>query len=339
MLRGVLDQLDEMGNLLPRYTAPRCLLTRQTVGGCDLCQTICPHEAVQVQMGGRGIQIDPQACTGCGLCVGVCPSGALEYDLLAPLTALNDQRPQVQPQGAQDSATLTCSKSGAGGPQLHCLGRVTSALLGMSGSWDLPLTLLHGDCGGCPVGSGEVPGALARAQDAAQALRQSTGRPARITVRQATPDDQIGDVRFSRRGAFGALLRAGKKQVASQIPEQPLPFVDWSEPEQRTPEEWKWRRKSLRPAPPEDAAVFWPAPVVDSSCIDCPVCANVCPTDAIKRDLQPDGGVQLLLSLSDCTGCMGCLRSCPPGAIHEQTHWRPAALDAQILLRESDSVM
>ena len=36
---------------------------------------------------------------------------------------------------------------------------------------------------------------------------------------------------------------------------------------------------------------------VDDTCIDCPVCANVCPTDAITRDLQPDGGVKLLLNL------------------------------------------
>ncbi|MFC6662005.1 4Fe-4S dicluster domain-containing protein [Deinococcus multiflagellatus] len=43
------------------------------------------------------------------------------------------------------------------------------------------------------------------------------------------------------------------------------------------------------------------------------MCANVCPTGAIDRDLQPDGGVHLLLNLSACTGCMACLQSCPPG--------------------------
>ena len=83
----------------------------------------------------------------------------------------------------------------------------------------------------------------------------------------------------------------------------------------------------------------WPAPIVDDTCIDCPVCANVCPTEAITRDLQPDGGVRLLLNLSACTGCMGCLRSCPPQAIHEQPEWLPAAFQAPLLLRESDSVM
>lgn len=332
MLRGVLEQLGELGNLVPRYTAPRCLLTRQAVGGCDVCFTACPHQAIEVQPVGLGVAVDPERCTGCGLCVQGCPTGALEYDLQTPLQALSDQRKEPE-------ATLTCAQSGAGGPNLPCLGRVTPALLSAAGAWGLPLTLLHGDCPSCPVGSAEVPERLGQVLEATEQLRQATGRPAVVTIRPAGPEDQTREMKLSRRGAFGALLRVGKKQVAYHLPEKPLPFVDWSEPEQRTPEEWKWRKQTLKPAPPPDAVVTWPAPTVDNTCIDCPVCANVCPTEAITRNLQPDGGVQLLLNLSACTGCMGCLRSCPPQAMHEQRQWRSQALDALILLRESDSVM
>lgn len=332
MLRGVLEQLGEMGNVLPRYTAPRCLLTRQAVGGCDQCVTACPHSAVEVAAGNGGIALDPQACTGCGLCVQACPTGALEYDLLPPLQAVSDQK-------GNPAATLTCSQSGAGGPNLTCLGRVTPALLSAAGAWRVPLTLLHGDCAGCMVGSAEVPSKLHEVVEDTAKLRGATGQAAQITIRAATPEDQAGDLKLSRRGAFGALLRAGKQQVAHHIPDQPLPFVDWSEPAERTPQEWKWRQQTLRPAPAPEEAVYWPAPLVDDTCIDCPVCANVCPTEAITRDLQPDGGVRLLLSLGDCTGCMGCVRSCPPQAMHQQSHWRADALGAQILLRESDSVM
>lgn len=336
MLRGVLEQLGEMGNVLPRYTAPRCLLTRQAVGGCDLCTSACPHSAIDVQHGNGGVTIDPQACTGCGLCVQSCPTGALEYDLLPPLQAVYDQRTQATP---ATPATLTCNQSGAGGPALSCLGRVTPALLSAAGGWNTPLHLLHGDCGACPLGSAAVPAALTGVVREAQRLREATGQPTDITIRPATPEDQTGEMKMSRRGAFGALLRAGKQQVAQQISDRPLPFVDWSEPAERTPQEWKWRQQTLRPAPEPQAAVYWPAPLVDDTCIDCPVCANVCPTEAITRDLQPEGGVRLLLSLSDCTGCMGCVRSCPPQAMHEQKHWQAGALGAQILLRESETVM
>ncbi|MGM9323261.1 4Fe-4S dicluster domain-containing protein, partial [Deinococcus aquaticus] len=160
-----------------------------------------------------------------------------------------------------------------------------------------------------------------------------------VTVRAVTPEDAGRALKVSRRGAFGAMFRAAGQQVAQSLPESPLPFVDWSVPEDRTPQEWQWRARTLKPAPPEGVGLYWPAPLIDDTCIDCPVCTNVCPTDAITRDLQPDGGVRLLLNLTACTGCMACLHSCPPQAIHAQDQWLPAAFQAPILLRESDSVM
>ncbi|MDO4247021.1 MAG: 4Fe-4S binding protein, partial [Deinococcus sp.] len=199
-------------------------------------------------------------------------------------------------------------------------------------------TLIHGECRTCPVGSPEVPERLLDVRDETARLRQATGRPAEITVRPAVPEDGERSQKLTRRGAFSALLRAGGQQLAQRLPERPLPFVDWSEPEQRTPAEWQWRKKSLG-TPLPSGAIDWPAPLVDDSCIDCPVCANVCPTQAITRDLQPEGGVRLLLDLSACTGCMACLRSCPPQAIHEQGQWLAPAFDLPVLLRESDRVM
>ncbi len=334
MLQGLLSRFDDSGNLVPRYTPPRCLLERQAVGGCDICATVCPHGAVLTGLVGPAVQIDADACTGCGICVQACPTGALEYGLQGTLESVRDQRG-----GEEEEATLTCSQSGAGGPQLTCLGRVTPAVVSAAGAWGTPLTLIHGECAACATGAPDVPGRLEGVVAQAQGLRAATGRPARVTVRAATPEDTGRAVRVSRRGAFGALFRAGKAQLAHSIPDSPLPFVDWSEPEERTPEEWKWRALTLKPTPPADAPVQWSAPVVDDSCIDCPVCHNVCPTDAIDRELTPEGGVRLLLNLGACTGCMACLRSCPPQAIHEQAAWLPAAFDAPILLRESGSVM
>ncbi|GGO39522.1 4Fe-4S binding protein [Deinococcus humi] len=339
MLQGLLSRLDDSGNLVPRYTPPRCLLERQAVGGCDICRDVCPHNAVLTGLVGSAIQIDADACTGCGICVQACPTGALEYGLQPTLQNVRDQKAEDGAAAGEGEASLTCPQSGAGGPQLPCLGRVTPAVLSAAGAWGTPLTLIHGECETCPVGAPNVPQRLEAVVAETGLLRAATGRPARVTVRAATPEDAERAVRVSRRGAFGALFRAGKAQLAQSIPESPLPFVDWSEPEERTPEEWKWRRLSLKPAPAPQAPVHWPAPVVDDTCIDCPVCHNVCPTDAIDREIGDDGSVSLLLNLSACTGCMACLRSCPPQAIHEQTEWLPAAFDGPILLREGASVM
>lgn len=285
-----------------------------------------------VNAGGYAVEIDPERCTGCGLCVQSCPSGALEYDLLTPLESIQGQRTEAE-------ASLTCSQSGAGGPQLPCLGRVTPALLSAAGGWGIPLTLIHGECAGCQVGGWEVPQRLSEVARETNTLREATGRPAEITVRPAQLSDAQKSQNISRRGALSALLRVGSKQVAQRLPEKPLPFVDWSEPAQRTPTEWQWRKKSLGQPLPQEVGIHWPAPLVDDSCIDCPVCSNVCPTQAITRDLQPEGGVRLLLDLSACTSCMACVRSCPPQAMHEQGEWLAAAFELPVLLRESDSVM
>lgn len=332
MLRDVLEQLGEFGNLLPRLTSPRCLLVRQAVGGCDVCVQGCPHQAISPEEGGLGVAIDAHACTGCGLCVQACPTGALEYDLQGTLEAVQAQRQEPE-------ATLTCAQSGAGGPNIPCLGRVSPAVISAAGAWNVPLVLLHGECQSCPVGSPDVPERLVQAAEVARALRTATGRPTEVTIRPANDTDRQRSVGVSRRGAFAALLRAGQKQVIRQLPERPLPFVDWSIPAERAPQEWHWRSRTLKPTPAPNTPVQWTAPLIEDGCIDCPVCANVCPTEAISRHLRPEGGVELHLNLSACTGCMACQRSCPPQVMRPQHQWLFGAFGSPILLRESDSVM
>ncbi len=334
MLKGILEQLGEDSQHVPRYTAPRCLLERQAVDGCDACAAACPHHAVIVGELGNSVQIVPEACTGCGLCVQACPTGALEFDLQGPLNSLHQQK-DTPP------ATLTCAQSGAGGPNLPCLGRVTVAAIAAADAWATPLTLIYGACQTCPVGSADVPERLKQVAEQAQKLRP---QPIALTIRAASPDDMGRTVVMSRRGAFKSLFKAGKEQVARTIPDQPLPFVtlpfvNWSIPEERVPAEWKWRALSAKAGAAPQQALYWPAPLVNDTCIDCPVCSNVCPTQAIDRNILPTGKVELILNLPACTGCMACVKSCPPLAMYPQEHWLPVAFDVPILLRQSDSIM
>ena len=64
--------------------------------------------------------------------------------------------------------------------------------------------------------------------------------------------------------------------------------------------------------------------VVDDTCIDCPVCANVCPTDAITRDLQPDGGVRLLLKDEPVLDWVR--------RIHARTQWTTSVCTGSLVL-------
>lgn len=326
MLEGLFNIIGEYGNPTPRYTGPRCLVERLSVGGCDLCQQACPHEAIEIE--GR-VNIIEKNCTGCGLCVQACPSGALEFDVTANLGAIREQGTGVDGTGAK----ISCSKANEGGKVVPCLARLTASAVVAAGAWNAELTLVHGDCAGCDLGGPGVPASVQGVIDTAQQLRAATGRPARVTLRAANGDLLSGGERLSRRGAFGSLLRSARTVVAENIPESPLPFVDWSEPAERVPAEWVWRRRALKPTPAPETPVHWPAPVVDDSCIDCPVCTNVCPTEAIKREVQPDGAITLHLDLGACTGCHACARSCPPQAITLQPY-PEGAFAAPVLIRE-----
>jgi len=71
----------------------------------------------------------------------------------------------------------------------------------------------------------------------------------------------------------------------------------------------------IRAADPEpEAQVPWTLPRVHDGCIMCPVCTNVCPTDAFHRELTPvkdGGGGVLKLEPERCNGCNACVTSCP----------------------------
>lgn len=60
------------GVRLPRYT--------RACFGCNICERVCPHKALEVSPekdGKRTIYITPWKCTGCGLCARTCPHGGI----------------------------------------------------------------------------------------------------------------------------------------------------------------------------------------------------------------------------------------------------------------------
>ncbi len=66
-------------------------------------------------------------------------------------------------------------------------------------------------------------------------------------------------------------------------------------------------------APPE----YRGKPVVDpSKCIGCGACANACPPDAIRMEIDEAKGVKrLILDVSRCIRCARCEEVCPMGAV------------------------
>lgn len=60
--------------------------------------------------------------------------------------------------------------------------------------------------------------------------------------------------------------------------------------------------------------VRWPRIRVEEGCTLCPVCTNVCPTEAVRRVREGEEYV-LYLQVAACTGCGACVESCPPQVI------------------------
>ncbi len=348
MLKELLDVVLHLSDLRPQHTAERCLLERHAVGGCDLCEQACPHDAVRLS---DHVEILSDACTGCGLCVQACPSGALEYAPLPVMVMLKDQGVSTDD---PIPASLRCAEVPGEAPEVACLARVTPAHLLASAAWGQQLDLIHGQCSTCKIGGPKVPEKVRATRQTASAYRQHLPdlrpkhqRPAARMVSWFDLEPSSRPVRVvrteapkpvSRRGALGALWGSTKRGLAQAIPDRPLPGVDAVPEPGRIADEWIWRKRALKPRPSDGTPQHWPAPAVNESCTFCQVCETVCPTNAIARETQPDGTISLRLEMAACNGCNACVVSCPTDAMRLETTRAFESLDQTVVLRQQELV-
>ena len=286
-LDGLLNAFLKATDPRPRYTEARCLLYKNSVGGCDKCYGVCPKGAVRLE--GWRVELDEVLCTGCGLCTGVCPGIALEYPLGAIQEAL-----------IRGKGKLRCSKAEGKGEEVLCLGRLTPGRLAEAGSRFGKVVLARGDCEACRIGGPEVPERLARMAEEARRY---------FPVEVEVVEGELPGERVGRRELFQALLGSAKRTAADLVPELPLPALE-EEREGELPAELRLRRLAASRAP----EVRWPRIRVEEGCTLCPVCTNVCPTEAVRRVREGEEYV-LYLQVAACTGCGACVESCPPQVI------------------------
>jgi Fe-S-cluster-containing hydrogenase component 2 len=344
VLKELLDVVLHLSDLRPQHTADRCLLERHVVGGCDLCEQACPHDAVRLS---DHVEILSDACTGCGLCVQACPSGALEYALLPVMVMLKDQGVSTD---EPVPASLRCAEIPGDAPEVACLARVTPAHLLASAAWGQRLDLIHGQCNACKIGGSRVPEKVRATRQTASAHRQHlpdsrpkhqrpgarmvswfdlepSSRPVRVVQTEAPKP-------VSRRGALGALWGSTRRGLAQAIPDRPLPGVDAMPEPGRIADEWVWRKRALKPRPSDGTPQHWPTPTVNESCTFCQVCETVCPTHAIIRESHPDGPISLRLETAACNGCNACVVSCPTDAMTLETTRAFESLEQIVMMRQ-----
>jgi ferredoxin len=343
MLKTIFDTLLKVTDPRPKYTGSRCLVEKNAVGGCDKCMTACPHDAVRIT---DHIEILEGACTGCGLCVQVCPTGALEYDLLPMLGALKDQGVRVA-ESPEPVAVLTCSKVPGNAAHIECLGRVSPAMVLASSAWGQELQLIRSDCATCKIGGPTVPESLENVLEIARTYRKNlAGEPLNVSIleHQSGEPGQSALIPtpppkpVSRRDAFKEIFQGGKRGLAQVVPENPIPGVVTTLEAPRIPDEWKWRKLTLKPRPLDETQQYWPVPSVNDDCIFCPVCENVCPTKAVTRTRDETGHYSIQLEVAACTGCDACVKSCPPSAMKLEPGVAFSQLTQIMLLHQGDGL-
>ncbi|MDZ7703412.1 MAG: 4Fe-4S binding protein [Trueperaceae bacterium] len=297
MLERLMNLIVRASNIQPHYTAEHCIAVKKSMGGCTVCEDVCPHDAITI---GREVRIDDIDCTGCGLCVQACPSQALNSSV------------QYQP-----GAPLRCSQVKGTAQSVQCLTRLqTSDLLRLAGRGD-KVTLVRSDCAACPIGSAAVPGVLDEALERAKqyaTLRERTLETQVLVLEKYDTTDNPETV--SRRDLLRGSWRGMQRGMSDALaPLDPGQEVDEDDERVPLPQELQRQYRFLEIADlaPEEP-VPWVLPRVAEGCIMCPVCTNVCPTQAFWRDLEPastgSGGV-LRLEPERCNGCDACVRSCP----------------------------
>jgi formate hydrogenlyase subunit 6/NADH:ubiquinone oxidoreductase subunit I len=335
MLTEIVGAVLRLTDIAPNYTGSRCLLGHHAVGGCDLCEKACPHEAIRLHE--TRAEVLESACTGCGLCVQACPTGALEYEIEPVLKKLKDQGVRTDANAPAVQASLECSKVPGAVNMVSCLARVTPAALLASAAWGQELTMVHGDCEGCDLGEISAIRTASAARRCAEQYRNSS-QPARWVQivedtidRPVMPAQATSEARLvSRRDAFGSWFSSIKRGAANVIPDVELPGILTTLEPNAVPEEWRWRR-TLSAKSPEKT--FWPAPVVNANCTLCQVCETVCPTSALHRETLEDDTHELTLELANCTGCDACVKSCPTHAMRLEPFWTLDALSSIVVLR------
>lgn len=299
LLNFVLRAVD----VAPRYESANCTAVRRSPKACRICVDACPHQAVSLK---KLVEIDKIDCTGCGICVQECPTGALATRAVV------------------DVGSVRCSKVQGDAQSVVCLARLeASDMVRLAGSAS-ELTLAHGDCEGCPIGSAKVPELVSIQARQAERLLAVAGRQVTVSVaKHERFDHRSPGGKFTRRSLFRSVGRSARNASAEALAplERLLPPEAGASELPPMPVEHSRRLDYLTSASTSpETLVPWRLPVVDDGCILCPYCTRACPTGAFSRQLggelasdRSDGS--LILDPQRCIGCDVCVDACPVNVI------------------------
>lgn len=350
-----MPRVDSMLELVSRLESPyitvhqdRCQLVRNRNADCLRCAVACTSGCISFD--GEELSISPERCIGCGTCATVCPTCCLEAH--HPNDAELANRCLAASRHLDGTAVMACGSftelakgrfDEEAVVRVECLGRIEESLLAtLAAAGVRNAVCVHGDCAACEHRTGrdvaeqvvECTETLMQAWGSGFSVKLTGKLPARCkaktrdfdTSKRAALADagaQAGRAAaitadFALRDAFGAgqPARPGHGRSYAKVMEDgTLPHF--------LPD----RRERLLDAlatlgQPGDATIstrLWGRVRIDAdACTGCRMCATFCPTGALRKFGEDDGGETpfgVEHCPGDCVKCGLCRNICPAHAI------------------------
>ncbi len=307
MLNGLMTtELSESEYTLSVFPS-RCLKMRLEESGCEKCLAECPSTAIILD---PELSINKERCSTCMRCSAVCPTEALTSSEIKFGLILNKLKKAQQP-------VLGCERF----PQMpahcktQCLGWISEEHL-LAFLCFLPEVQLNmSACASC-VNSFTVE--QVRSEVAAVSEKIGIDLSAKIRIVEYEDDLEFEAVALDRRGFFNAF----KKIVAQEV----VAIMDSNSNEEEASD---YGQKML----PEKRALlnhillqtsgemreeilhsYFYDIAIDATCDGCSDCVAICPTEALKTDIDSEFD-HIILDALQCNGCGLCEEFCPLAAI------------------------
>ncbi len=274
------------------------------------CQDVCPNKAITL----RPLGIDYGLCDDCGICASVCPSGALNIKESFFKGFLR----QMNSDGGLE-LKIRCSHAAGSCPVVACLCALDDAFLaGLCTRAAKNLLLLSGNCESCHIAAG---GEIIRSNvNTANNMLLLYGRDERVFLVESAARQELES------GSRRAMFRGIGKTISRFIPE-----LDGSAHDLDEGPLLARRQRSIglierleegRSGPFHDMPLPFTGKEIDAVlcdiCAGAPMCASLCPMDALEFSVDMEGGA-ITYAAGRCIGCELCRVACHKAAVSTVT--------------------